>query len=385
MIDRYDCPEIREIWSDENKFSIWRDIEIELVKNLKDINIDKKDYPKIDKHAIDKILLIEKTTKHDVAAFVCWLEEALAPTIGSFSRFVHFGLTSSDIVDTSFSIMIKQTNNIIYNKCLKTIEHMQNFITRHKAIDTKILGRTHGQSAEIVSLRNKIESYCNLLSQLPFRLHHILYPGKLSGSVGDNKYVKKEITKHILYELDLVEFLTDGQIVSRMFYAQIMNEWAILASSIARIATDIRLLSQTGIDEMHEGFEEGQVGSSSMPHKRNPILCENLCGLARVIRGYQTTSMQNIELWNERDISHSSAERIIFPSAAVTLGFMIDRLGNIFKDLVIDKEKMEQNILKEGNKITSQKEMLELINSGLTRTESHLFKKNETIKDTKIY
>lgn len=373
MIERYDCPEIRYIWSDENRFKIWEHLEIKFLENFTNIKINKEDYPEIDISSINEI---EKRTKHDVAAFVEWLEKTMYAVVGKESRFIHYGLTSSDIVDTSFSIMLQLTNS----KIADFLYQLRLSIEKHKNTNIEILARTHGQAAEKIFLSQKFQSYSNSVETMRYKLLKRQYFGKLSGSVGDNKYVSKAVTEKTLKEFGIINDCVEGQIVSRFVYAEIMNEWAIIASIIAKMATDIRLLSQTGIEEIFEGFDKNQIGSSSMPHKRNPVLCENICGLSRVIRGYQTTAMQNIELWNERDISHSSAERMIFPSAAVTLGFMINRMIEIFDNLFINDIKISNNIIDQNRNITSQQEMLDLIKTGMTRKEAHDYIKTKGIR-----
>jgi adenylosuccinate lyase len=196
--------------------------------------------------------------------------------------------------------------------------------------------------------------------------------GRLCGAVGDMKYFDPMVEVNALKELDLSSSrLNDGQIISRAYYATFMNEWAVTASIVAKIATDIRLLAMSEVQEVKEGRSKGQMGSSSMPQKRNPIGSENLCGLARVIRGYQATAMQNIELWLERDISHSSAERIIFPDAAVILGYMLTRLDNILKNLDVDHVVIDQNLKRSSQGMEAQDKMLKLIDEGLSRREAH--------------
>jgi adenylosuccinate lyase len=204
------------------------------------------------------------------------------------------------------------------------------------------------------------------------------YYGRLRGSVGDQKYFDKAIELQALEKLGLEPCpVNDGQIMHRALFSRYMNTWATLGSTIGKIATDIRLLAQTEIGELQEGFSKNQIGSSSMPHKHNPIFAENLCGLARVIRGYQTAAMQNIELWNERDISHSSSERIIFPDAVTTLGFMLHRLKDVLFSMRVNTDRMAENIEKYGVGMESQKKMLKLINQGSTRKEAHALMRAE--------
>jgi len=337
MLPRYDHPKISEIWSIGNKYLVWTQIELSFLSELKAVSILAPDH--FESSWIDDIQSREMQTKHDVVAFVEWLESKVHETDPLFSRFVHYGLTSSDIVDTAFSMMIRASNEVITDLLRALVSILKQKISECDGI--MIVGRTHGQAAELMPLSQKFDTYLHTI--LRYGTFKCAYYGRLADSVGSLKYVNRAVVINTLSKLNLVEGLYDGQIIHRGIYAERMNEWALLASAIAKIATDIRLLSQSGIEEMAEGFEENQVGSSSMPHKRNPIQCENICGLARVIRGYQTTVMQNIELWNELDISHSSAERIVFPDAAVLLGFMIERMTNIITNLRIDKDKIARN------------------------------------------
>jgi adenylosuccinate lyase len=241
-----------------------------------------------------------------------------------------------------------------------------------------MLGRTHGQAAEKISLSNKFASYKAILSYLAPKER---YFGRLAGSVGDYKYFSREVEERALTELGLeVCPFNDGQVINRAVYARYMNNWATLASAIGKIATDIRLLAQSDVGEMQESFSHDQIGSSSMPQKQNPILCENLCGLARVIRGYQTTTMQDIELWNERDISHSSAERMVFPDASVLLGFMLTRMADVLEKLYVNKDRMNINLGLFEEKISAQEKMLGLIKNGSSRKDAHKTVKEMMLK-----
>jgi len=245
----------------------------------------------------------------------------------------------------------------------------------------KMLGRTHGQAAEVITFGHKCEEWLNILHWLrPLGICGtkpvVDYYGKMSGSVGDYKYFDADISRKVLSELGLSAFdVSQGQIISRTVYASYLQHWALIASSIEKIAIDIRLLSQSGIDELHEKQAAGQIGSSSMPHKRNPVGCENLCGIARVIRGYAATALENIPLWAERDISHSSAERIIFPDGAELLGYMLNRMTDIIDKLEINELSMYNNWTK--NITDSQAHLLRLIDGGMSRKEAH-----ETVRQT---
>jgi adenylosuccinate lyase len=367
MIDRYKCPEIAIIWSEPFKYLTWTRIELIFLRYLKGVDIP---LPKtFETKWIEEIARLESKTNHDVAAFVEWLEGYVANAgFEDYARWVHYGLTSSDILDTAFSLQIMQTNWVLQQLASHVTAAIAILMGEHGEIE--MIGRTHGQAAEPIVFGSKLNAYIQAF-------HHFLpgqsaYYGKISGSVGDSKYFKPEVAKSTIEHLGLAVCpVQDGQVIHRAVYAHCMNQWALLASVIAKIATDIRLLSQTGIEEVHEYFGESQVGSSSMPQKRNPIYSENLCGLARIIRGYQTTVMQNIELWNERDISHSSAERITFPDASILLGFMIKRLGEVLQHLEVNEVSMCNNLSKYSHLMESQSRMLKYIQKGMSRKEAY--------------
>ena len=351
-------------------------VELAFLKHLRGVTVP---VPEVfQQEWINAILTIEERTRHDVAAFVEWLEAYCRPIIGEEARYIHYGLTSSDILDTTFSIQLRDSNKVIGRLLVKGVCHtLEDLMNKH--LNTEMVGRTHGQAAEKIKLGHKFVAYMQALR----RVRPVFYSsydvwgktkdiGRLCGAVGDNKYFNPMVEVKALEDLGLSSSrLNDGQIINRAYYATHMNEWAVTASIIAKIATDIRLLAITEVGEVREGRSKGQMGSSSMPQKRNPIGSENLCGLARVVRGYQTTAMQDIELWLERDISHSSAERIIFPDAAVILGYMLTRLDSILKTLDVDTVAIRNNLTDVFGSMSAQEKMLKLIDSGLSRREAH--------------
>lgn len=379
MISRYNFKPIAEIWSDADRYKIWLQIELAFFNQLRGHSLEAPSHFLDD--WITKIQERENVSKHDVAAFVEWMEEDyLFPIVKEEARYVHYGLTSSDILDTAFVIQIRKSNKII-DMLVSNIDALLHDL-RADYKDVAILGRTHGQAAELLSLAEKFHAWQKALVYNCPDEDERIYRGRLAGSVGDHKYFDSEIEWKVLSSLGLEPAnLIDGQIIHRSVFADYMNEWAMLASVVEKIATDIRLLAQSEIAEIREGFSKGQMGSSSMPHKENPILSENLCGLARTIRGYQTTAMQNIALWNERDISHSSAERMIFPDATTLLGFMLYRLQGLLSCLAIDTERMGENIERFGTGIDSQEIMLTLIDVGRTRKEAHAFLRMQSGKE----
>lgn len=374
MIPRYDYHPISAIWSDNNRYLLWTNIELAFLEAFRGVRVEPLDV--FYDGWVKKIQGKEQTLKHDVAAFVEWLEhEYLYAKIKTESRFVHYGLTSSDILDTAFSLQIRDSNAHIVKLVDDVSTILGDLALRYR--DITIIGRTHGQAAETIHLSDKFSAYRSALEMFAPLVNEAYY-GRLRGSVGDQKYFDKAIELQALEKLGLEPCpVNDGQIMHRALFSRYMNTWATLGSTIGKIATDIRLLAQTEIGELQEGFSKNQIGSSSMPHKHNPIFAENLCGLARVIRGYQTAAMQNIELWNERDISHSSSERIIFPDAVTTLGFMLHRLKDVLFSMRVNTDRMAENIEKYGVGMESQKKMLKLINQGSTRKEAHALMRAE--------
>jgi adenylosuccinate lyase len=374
VIPRYDYHPISAIWSDNNRYLLWTNIELAFLEAFRGVRVEPLDV--FYDGWVKKIQGKEQTLKHDVAAFVEWLEhEYLYAKIKTESRFVHYGLTSSDILDTAFSLQIRDSNAHIVKLVDDVSTILGDLALRYR--DITIIGRTHGQAAETIHLSDKFSAYRSALEMFAPLVNEAYY-GRLRGSVGDQKYFDKAIELQALEKLGLEPCpVNDGQIMHRALFSRYMNTWATLGSTIGKIATDIRLLAQTEIGELQEGFSKNQIGSSSMPHKHNPIFAENLCGLARVIRGYQTAAMQNIELWNERDISHSSSERIIFPDAVTTLGFMLHRLKDVLFSMRVNTDRMAENIEKYGVGMESQKKMLKLINQGSTRKEAHALMRAE--------
>lgn len=370
MIDRYIHPNIQTIWELRNKYRIWRDIEVALMQNL-----GCEDVPEIsiDDGAVKAILKIEEKTRHDVAAFVQWMEQTLELRGYEHSNKVHYGITSSDVVDCGLSIQLKQSNRIIYGLAQRLSDRLAGIAHSLESSEhpARAVGRTHGQAAEIIYVHDRFKAWNRALKWAIEQLHNVTFFGRIAGSLGDNKYIPQPIATEIVHTLGLKEGMIQGQVISRAWHADLMNRWAVLAGVIEKIATDIRLLSQTGIEEIMEDFIPGQIGSSSMPHKRNPIGSENICGVARMIRGYAAAALQNIALWNERDISHSSVERVIFPDAANLLAYALQRMMSIFDNLSWSWGNMENAIEKNARYLGSQAAMLDDIDAGLSREEAH--------------
>jgi len=368
MIERYCTKEMNEIWSEEAKYQRWVLVE----QSVNDTLIQHQKIPpnnlsNLLKNISAQLLVlkakeIEAEISHDVNAFVFACEDLC----GSEGRWVHYGLTSNDIVDTANALAIKQSTSIIKNELLKI-----NYAVWQKEqpnANIKIIARTHGRHAEITNLSNVFHLWSqdinDCLGDLDKRI-----PGKISGAVGDYKFISKAIERDILNKLELSS-CASNQIVSRINHAKLMSSLVAAASILEKIALQIRLYQQSGIDEMYEPFGAKQTGSSAMPHKRNPIKCENICGLARVMRGYLSPVFEDIALWQERDISHSSVERIIIPDAFNLLHYMSKNMLKIIDGLQINYEIIQNNInnfIDDG----SQKKLLNLVGQGMSRQEAY--------------
>lgn len=359
MIERYSTKEMRQIWSLENKFAIWRDIEIYVSEYWAEQGkITAEELQEIKQKAtfsVERILEIEKEVNHDVIAFLT----NLAENIGKPARHVHYGLTSSDVVDTAFSIQILQAHNLIdiaYKKLLKTL-----YQKAREYGDLPVVGRTHGVHAEPTTLGLKFLSHYMELYRCYQRLKKAaeeLAVGKISGAVGTYSQIPMALEAYVLKKLNLEVDLVSTQVIARDRHAHYLQQLALSAMSLAHLAQEIRLLQKTESRELEEPFLKGQKGSSAMPHKRNPILCERICGLARVIAGYAETALQNIMLWHERDISHSSAERIIFPDATSLFEYMLLKMDFIMQNIIVYPENANKILEKTKGLLFSSRALL---------------------------
>lgn len=336
MISRYECKEVSTIWSLESKLNLYLNIEIEAIAALK--GPIWKNYFKDVLIDLPRIEEIEKTTHHDVVAFCTSITEQLPKEIG---KWFHFGLTSSDICDTALMMQIKDSLLLIIEKISELIVTIKELAFKH--INTAIVGRTHGQHAEVTTFGTKLlgfaEEFNRCLEGVNNSINHCV--GKLSGAVGNYSIVTADIERQVLENLGLQVEHYPTQVIPRDRIARIVSEGALLATAMERFATEIRHLGRTEVDEVREGFSEGQKGSSAMPHKNNPVGTENTCGIARVIRSHLAIAHENCNLWHERDISHSSAERLYLPDHFGLLGYSLDRLISITKNLVIKERSME--------------------------------------------
>lgn len=372
MLSRYSRPEMVNIWSDENKYSNWLEVEIladEAWAQLGEIPME--DVIALRKNAtfsVDRILEIEEETKHDVVAFTRCVSESL----GDEKKWVHYGLTSTDVVDTAYGYQLKQVNDILR-------KDLQNFlnILKAKALEYKYtvcMGRTHGVHAEPTTFGLKVARWYSEMKRNIERFENAakdVETGKISGAVGTFANIPPFVEEYVCSKLGIRAQEISTQVLPRDLHAHYVATIALIATSIENFATEIRSLQKSETREVEEFFAKGQKGSSAMPHKRNPIGSENMSGLARVIRGYVTTAYENVTLWHERDISHSSAERIMLPDVTTLLNYMLNRFGNIVKNLTVFPENMKRNMDATLGLIYSQRVLLKLIDKGLSRESAY--------------
>lgn len=374
MIKRYSRPELIKVWSQQEKYKIWFEIEAYACEAMESISLIPKGTTKnvlkasgID-YDIDEIDAIEKITKHDVIAFLTYLSKF----IGESSRFVHQGLTSSDVLDTCFNIQLVNASNYLEKGLQDLLDVIKVRAFEHK--DTICIGRSHGIFAEPTTFGLKLaQAYAEMKRNL-LRLQNAkieISTGALSGAVGTFANIDPRVEAMVCKKLNLNPEIISTQIIPRDRHAMFFSVLAIVASSIERIATEIRHLSRSEVLEAEENFSEGQKGSSAMPHKRNPVLTENLTGLARLIRMAVIPALENITLWHERDISHSSVERNIGPDTTITLDFAITRLTKVIKDLRVYPENMKRNMEKSKGLYNSQQLLLMLTQKGVSREDAY--------------
>ena len=389
MIDRYAREEIKNIWNLNSKFNYYLKVELAVCEAYAKIGrIPKVTLEQIKQNAkfsVQRIDEIEKEVRHDVIAFLTNVNESVG---AENAKYIHMGLTSSDVIDTAFALQIKDSTNIILKEFNNLLTTIKNLAFKHK--NTVCIGRSHGIHAEVTTFGTKLLNWYDELERAKFNLENSLKEisiGQISGPVGTYSNLPPEIEKYACKELDLEPAKISTQIISRDRHAKFMSDIAIIASLIEKYATEIRHLARTEVREVEEGFGKNQKGSSAMPHKKNPVLCENLCGLARVVRSNMLTSFENINLWHERDISHSSAERIIFPDSLTLIDFMLHRFNNVMEHLVVFDKNMLKNTQLYGGIIYSQKVLLKLVEKGLTREEAYkIVQKHaiETLNDNTI-
>lgn len=381
MIDRYSLPEMRELWSEEAKFQSWLDVEIlacEAWHELGEIPAeDLKNIKEKAKFTVERIDEIERTVHHDVIAFTTCLAEHIGPS----SRFVHLGLTSSDVVDTALSLRMTKAFDLILAKLETLIGTLRAKAIEHK--DRIMIGRTHGIHAEPTTLGLKFLIWFKEMERNRTRIQaarESIAFGKISGAVGTYAHTGPALERYVCTKLGLQPAPVSTQVLQRDRHAEAMAAVAITGATIEKIATEIRNLQRTDIYELEEPFRKGQKGSSAMPHKRNPVGCEQLCGLARVLRANMITAFENVALWHERDISHSSAERIIIPDGMSLLHYMLHQINRILDGAQPKPERMEHNLARMGGLTYSQKVLLALIERGCNREDAYAIVQNSAMK-----
>jgi len=372
MIDRYAREEMKKIWDMNSKFQYYLDVEIAVAQAYAELGeFPKKDIDELKKKAkfdLKRIDEIEAEVRHDVIAFLTCVNESL----GELAKYMHVGMTSSDVIDTAFALQIQDSGKIIIKDLDETIQALKDLAEKHKT--TVCIGRSHGIHAEVMTFGVKICNWIDILERQRANFIHALEQikvGQISGPVGTYSNISPDVEKITCKNLGLTPARISTQIISRDYHAYFMQSLALIASVIEQFATEIRHLQRTEVLEVEEGFGKNQKGSSAMPHKKNPVLSENLCGLARVVRANSIVALENIPLWHERDISHSSAERIIFPDSLTLVDFMLYRFKSVVQNLVVHEKNMLKNTDKFGGIVFSQKVLLKLIEKGLTREEAY--------------
>ncbi|PZO80462.1 MAG: adenylosuccinate lyase [Mesorhizobium amorphae] len=384
MIPRYSRPEMTAIWSPETRFRIWFEIEAHAADALADLGvIPKEAAAKIWEKGrdaefdVERIDAIERETKHDVIAFLTHLAEIVGPE----ARFVHQGMTSSDVLDTCLAVQLVRATDILLADIDRLLEALKTRAFEHK--DTVTIGRSHGIHAEPTTFGVKLALAYAEFSRCRERLVHAreeIATCAISGAVGTFANIDPRVEEHVAAQLGLKPEPVSTQVIPRDRHAMYFATLAVIASSIERLATEVRHLQRTEVLEAEEYFSPGQKGSSAMPHKRNPVLTENLTGLARMVRAYALPAMENVALWHERDISHSSVERMIGPDATVTLDFALSRLAGVIEKLVIYPENMEKNLNKFRGLVHSQRVLLALTQAGASREDAYRLVQRNAMK-----
>jgi adenylosuccinate lyase len=372
LIDRYDVPELSAVWSDEARLGHWLEIELLAVQAWSQLGV----VPAADAAAcreraaftVEAVLERERVTRHDIAAFV----DVVAASIGAEGRWIHHGLTSSDVLDTAFGLQLREAADVLLARLERLLAVVKRQALAHR--DTPIIGRSHGVHAEPTSFGHKLAVWAFELDRDRERLRRAreaVSVGAISGVVGSYSAVDPRVEQIVCAGLGLTPAEASTQVIQRDRHAEYMSTLAIVASTLDSIATEIRHLARTEVREVQEPFAEGQKGSSAMPHKRNPVVCERVSGLARVIRGHAVAALEDVTLWHERDISHSSAERMIFPDATGLLAFMLGDLTRVIDGLVVFPERMLENLDAHGGIASSQSVLLALVEAGLARDEAY--------------
>ena len=372
MIERYTLSKMGHIWEDENKFSKMLKIEVLVCEALTKLNkIPKKALEKIRKKArfdLETVQKLEEKTKHDIVAFLTNLADHLGPE----ARYLHMGMTSSDLLDTTLAVQCKEASDILIEGLKKLLVILA--IKAKKYKETLCVARTHGVHAEPITFGLKIAVWYDETKRNLARMEQArdaIAVGKLSGAVGTYVHIDPRVEEYVCEKLGIAPAAIGTQVVQRDIHAQFLTTLAIIAASLEKFATEIRHLQKTEVLEAEESFFKGQIGSSAMPHKKNPITCERICGLARILRGNAMAALENVPLWHERDISHSSTERIIIPDSTIALDYMLTKFTAVMEGLSVHTKNMITNLTKTKGLIYSQRILVELMDRGLTRTAAY--------------
>ncbi len=381
MIERYTLPEMGRIWSDENKYRKWLEVEIYACEAMSELGIippkavenirEKADF------TVKRVNEIEEITNHDVIAFLT----CVAEYVGEDSKYVHMGLTSSDVLDTALAAQMKEAGGIILNKLKELHEELKKKAVEHR--NTLMMGRTHGVHAEPITFGLKMLLWMSEIQRHIERMERAVEAvsvGKISGAVGTYANIDPYVEQYVCKKMGLKPAPLSTQVVQRDRHAEFLTTIAVIGSSLEKFAIEIRSLQRTEILEVEEYFAKGQKGSSAMPHKRNPIISERITGMARLLRGNALAAMENVALWNERDISHSSVERVILPDSTITLHYMLVKFINLIKNLLVYPEKMMENVEKTRGLLFSQRVLLSLVNKGYTREKAYEFVQRNAMK-----
>jgi adenylosuccinate lyase len=381
MIPRYTRPEMGRIWSEENSFQKWLDIEILAAEALAQIGkVPKAAIGRIRKNArfnVERIREIEREVKHEVIAFL----SSVAESIGDDARFLHLGMTSSDVMDTALAIQLKEAAAIL----IEDVQDLMKVLRRqaHKYKSTVMIGRTHGVHAEPITFGLKFALWYQETDRNLVRLRKAVEDisvGQISGAVGTFAQISPKVEAYVCKKSGLKPALVSNQIIQRDRHAYFFATLAVIASSLEKFAVEIRHLQRTEVQEAEEPFTSGQKGSSAMPHKRNPILSENVTGLARLMRSYALAALENVALWHERDISHSSVERVIAPDATIALDFMLRRMTYVLGGLCVYPENMKRNLEKSGGAVFSEAVLLALVDKGVSRDAAYRMVQRHALK-----
>lgn len=371
MIDRYSRPAMKRVWSDESKHHKWLQVELAVCEAWTDEGvIPPEDMARLRgaEYSHQRMTEIFETTRHDVTAFLTSITERLGPE----GRWLHLGLTSSDVMDTALGLQLTEAGGLLLQGLQDALESLKDQALRHK--DTIMMGRTHGVHAEPITFGLKLALWWDELRRQRARLSAAVESvrvGKISGAVGTHATVPPSVEDKVCRRLGLQAALVSNQVIQRDRHAHFVLVLALIAASLEKFATEIRSLQRTELHELEEPFGQGQTGSSSMPHKRNPELAERICGLARLVRGHSVTALENVALWGERDISHSSAERIILPDSCLALDYMLSIFTRIIRGLRVFPDRMWDNLESSLGLVFSQRVLLALVDKGLPRETAY--------------